>query len=64
MELLLAHDGTEDRLLKQIGHEPIHVDALTRLTELPVSVVSSTLAMLELRGIVRQISPMQYVRAR
>ncbi|MDB5077794.1 MAG: processing protein DprA [Chloroflexi bacterium] len=64
MELVLAHDGTEDRLLKQIGHEPIHVDALTRLTELPVSVVSSTLAMLELRGIVRQISPMQYVRAR
>jgi DNA processing protein len=64
MEMVLAHDGTEDRLLKQIGHEPIHVDALTRLTELPVSVVSSTLAMLELRGIVRQITPMQYVRAR
>jgi hypothetical protein len=40
------------------------VDALTRLTSLPVSVVTSTLTMLELRGLVRQVSTMQFVRAR
>jgi DNA processing protein len=64
MELVMAHDGTEEQLLKHIGHEPIHVDALTRLTGFPISVVSSTMTMLELRGIVRQITAMQYVRAR
>jgi DNA processing protein len=64
MEILMAHDSTEERLLNSLGGEPMHVDTLTRVCELPVSVVSSTLAMLELRGIVRQISPMQYVRAR
>ena len=64
MELVLAHDGTDERLLQHIGQDPVHVDILTRLADLPVSVVSSTLAMLELRGVVRQISPMQYVRAR
>jgi len=64
MELVLAHDGTEEQLLRHLGQEPIHVDTLTRQTDLPISVVSSTMAMLELRGIVRQISPMQYVRAR
>lgn len=64
MEALLSHDATEDHLLRQLGNEPIHVDALTRLTDLPINVVSSTLAMLELRGLVRQVSAMQYVRAR
>jgi DNA processing protein len=64
MELVLAHDGTEERILRHLGNEPVHVDTLTRLTDLPISVVSSTLTMLELRGIVRQISAMQFVRAR
>jgi DNA processing protein len=64
MELVLAHDGTEERILRHLSNEPVHIDALTRLTDLPISVVSSTMTMLELRGIVRQISTMQFVRAR
>ena len=64
MELVLAHDGTEGRLIDLLGSEPVHIDSLTRASELPISVVSSTLAMLELRGIVRQVTHMQYVRAR
>lgn len=64
METILAHDGTEERLLQALGQEPAHVDALTRLTDLPINVVSSTLAMLELRGLVRQVTPMYFVRAR
>ncbi len=64
MELVLAHDGTEETLLGLLGSEPVHVDSLTRASDLPISVVSSTLAMLELRGIVRQVTHMQYVRAR
>ena len=64
MDSLLAHDHTEGRLLDHLGQEPVHVDALTRLTALPVSVVTSTLTMLELRGLVRQVSAMQFVRAR
>ena len=64
LEPVLARDGTEDRLLRHLSLEPVHVDALTRLSELPISVVSATMAMLELRGLVRQVSAMQYVRAR
>jgi DNA processing protein len=55
LEAVLAHDETEDRLLRQLSQEPVHVDALTRATDLPISVVSATLAMLELRGVVRQV---------
>jgi DNA processing protein len=64
MEAVLAHDGTEDRLLQALGQEPLHVDTLVRLTDLPINVVSSTLTMLELRGLVRQVTPMCFVRAR
>ncbi|HVA91404.1 MAG TPA: DNA-processing protein DprA [Chloroflexota bacterium] len=64
MDGLLAHDHTESKLLDHLGQEPLHIDALIRLTALPVSVVTSTLTMLELRGLVRQVSAMQFVRAR
>jgi DNA processing protein len=64
LEPLLAHDATEAHLLSYLGAEPLHVDALTRLVDLPVNVVSAALAMLELRGMVRQVSTMLYVRAR
>jgi DNA processing protein len=40
------------------------MDAVVRLTDLPINVVSSTLTMLELRGLVRQVTPMCFVRAR
>ena len=64
LEAVMVHDATEDRLLKHLGQEPMHVDALTRATDLPINIVSSTLAMLELRGVVRQITNMQFVRTR
>lgn len=64
LDSLLSPDPTEERILQHLSAEPLHVDALTRLADLPVSVVSSTLTMLELRGLVRQVTPMQFVRAR
>ena len=39
-------------------------DLLRRQSDLPITVVSSTLAILELKGLVRQAGAMQYVRAR
>jgi len=64
LDSLLTHDATEERILQQLSQDPMHVDTLIRLTDLPVNVVSSTLAMLELRGVVRQVTAMQFVRAR
>jgi DNA processing protein len=40
------------------------VDELRRQSDLPITVVSSTLAMLELKGLVRQAGVMQYMLAR
>ena len=52
----------ERALLDHLGAEPLHVDELCRMVGLPVAQVSSTLAMLELKGIVRQVGAMTYTR--
>ena len=59
----LPADPTEAALLRLLTHEPMHVDDLTRATKLASSVVTSTLTILELKGMARQLGPMQYVRA-
>jgi DNA processing protein len=58
----LPTDPTEATLLGRLSHDPMHVDELTRAARLPTSVVTATLTLLELKGLARQIAPMQYVR--
>jgi DNA processing protein len=60
----LPESETESTLLKHISDDPVHVDALGRETGLPIATVSSTLAMMELKGLVRQVGGMNYVVAR
>ena len=62
-EVIPASD-TESQLLKQLGVEPIHIDEVCRSSGLPISTVSSTLAMMELKGMVKQMGTMHYVLAR
>ncbi len=57
-------DGdTEATVLRHMGREPKHVDEVCRLSGLPIATVSSALAMLELKGLVKQVGIMTYVRA-
>lgn len=53
---------SEAGLLAHLGADPTHVDDLARECRLPVAKVSSTLTILELRGLVRKVGPMQYCR--
>ncbi len=52
---------TEARLLAHLSAEPVHVDDLTRAVGLPIAEVTSTLALMELKGMVRQVGGMKYV---
>lgn len=54
----------EAALLRLVEHEPRHIDVLQRQSDLPMPVVSATMALLELKGLVRQTQGMQYVLAR
>lgn len=60
---LLPADETEASLLRILSLEPIHIDDVRRESALPIEFVSSALAMLELKGMVRQVGTMSYVKA-
>ena len=66
MELkqLVPADDNEALLAQCLSAEPLHIDELRRTSGLPITTVSSTLAMMELKGIVRQVGAMNYVLAR
>jgi DNA processing protein len=61
---VIPENETEAILLERLSTEPIHVDALRRSVDLPIAEVSSTLALMELKGMVRQVGGMNYVLAR
>jgi DNA processing protein len=51
-------------LFEALGVEPMHVDEIRAKTDLPIEQVSSTLALMELKGMVRQVGGMNYVAVR
>jgi DNA processing protein len=57
-------DETEAQLYQALSLEPMHVDEIRAQTNMPIETVSATLAMMELKGMVRQVGGMQYVAVR
>jgi DNA processing protein len=53
----------ETTVWQALGGEPRHVDELARTLSMGAGEVSATLAMLELRGLARQVGAMLYTRA-
>ncbi len=58
---ILPTDEVEARLLNVLTAEPKHVDEIRNQAELPIEKVSATLALMELKGMVRQVGGMNYV---
>lgn len=64
LELQMPDDPTERKLLETLGREPKHVDEIRTLSNLPASEVSAALALLEIKGRVKQVGGMNFVRIR
>jgi DNA processing protein len=60
----LPADATEQRLLACLSAEPVHIDELGVQMGLPIAQVSGALALMELKGMVRQVGGMNYVVAK
>ena len=54
----------EQELLSRLTDAPVHIDDIQRLSGLPITSVSSTLTMLELKGKIKQIGCMHYIKIR
>ncbi len=63
-QAVLPDSAEEAALLSQLSSQPLHVDDLGRLTGMPSYLVSSTLTLMELKGMVQQVGGMNYVRLR
>jgi len=61
---VVPENETEAALLEYITADPVHVDEIGQKSGLPIAQVSSTLALMELKGMVRQVGGMNYVLAR
>jgi len=53
----------EGKMLHWLQDQPRHIDEIVRASGLPITVVSSTLQLMELKGLVRQERPMVYTMA-
>ncbi len=63
-EKLHPENDTESLIMQQLGVDPIHIDVIVRQTKLSTATVSSSLTLLELKGLAETAGPMQYCRAR
>ncbi len=61
MRMTYPLDTFEQKILSLLSDQPLHVDEITQLSEMPVSQVSACLSMLELKGVSRQVGGMKYV---
>lgn len=61
---IIADSPEEEIILKFLSKEAIHINNIIRLSTLNVSVVSSTLTLMEMKGIVKNLGGMEYVLAR
>lgn len=64
MKEILPESDTEFLLLKQLSAEPTHIDEVCQKSGLTVATVSGTLAMMELKGLIKQVGTMNYVLTR
>src|SRR5688572_7717093 len=61
---MIPADATEARLMNVLSSEPLHVDEIRNQAGLPIEKISATLALMELKGMVRQVGGMNYVAVR
>lgn len=59
-EKIAPANDIEAQILQVLTADPIHVDDLARQCGLPIATVSGTLTILELKGLARNVGPMQY----
>jgi len=61
---VIADTNEEKLILDRLSYEAIHIDELKQLTKLDTSIINSTLTIMEMKGMVKNLGNMQYVLSR
>ena len=64
LKALFPADDQEAEVLRYVTFDPIHIDEVIRASGLAISHVSGILAMMELKGLVRQVGGMHFLRVK
>ncbi|MFN2144693.1 MAG: DNA-processing protein DprA [Anaerolineales bacterium] len=64
VRMVLPGNAVEAAIFDVLSHEPVHVDQIGIQAGLPIEQISSTLALMELKGMVRQVGGMRYIAVR
>ncbi len=62
MTAVIPPDENESKVLPYVTYDPIHIDEIIRNAGMDISLVSSALALMELKGLVSQVGAMNYIR--
>jgi len=61
---ILPETEEEKKIVSQLSFEPIHIDELVRQTGLDAASANSTLVIMEMKGMVKNLGGMNYILAR
>lgn len=64
LRIVFPANELEAELLGTLEGEPLHIDEIGQKSGLPIDKVSATLAMMELKGMVRNVGNMSYILVR
>lgn len=64
MKEVTVSDRTESLIINCVSAEPVHIDQICRNSGLDTAIVTSTVAILELKGLVQHVGNLNYVIAK
>ena len=59
-----VQDSIEAEVLQHLTRDPLDIDEVGRRSGLPVTTVSSTLSVMEVKGLVKEVGGMHFIRTR
>ena len=62
--VVLPETAEEAAIITFLSSQPVHIDEIGRGTGMPSNLISSTLTIMELKGMVQQVGGMNYIRLR
>jgi DNA processing protein len=61
---IIPETAEEEKIIKHLSKEPTHINNLVRLSKLDTKTINSTLTIMEMKGMIKNVGNMQYVIAR
>ena len=59
-QVKLPEDELEKALFVTLSKEPLHIDEIQTIINMPIEKISAALIMMELKGLIKQVNPMTY----